>query len=133
MKRYSFLLLLIIALTFVSSCKKKAIELNPDYIGEWRTEYDIHDGYILLTIGDDGKAHYMEYGPNADEDLYRMARIKDDVFYIGREGLDIFQGPTLVSDTTCAWSSSGGICIVYSATMHLGNWPYYRVETTYEY
>ena len=131
MKRLSFILLIITALALASSCKKKAIDLNPEYIGEWRTEYDIHDGYIILTIGDNGKANYTEYGLNAGVDLERMARIKDDVFYIGRKSLPIYQEPTLVSDTTCAWSSSGGICIVYSATMLLGNWPYYRVETTY--
>lgn len=131
MKRLSVILLILTALAVASSCKKKAIDLNPEYIGEWRTEYDVHDGYIILTIGDDGKAHYMEYGPNANENLKRMARIKNDVFYIGRKGLDIFQGPTLVYDTTCAYASSADICIVYSATMVLGNWPYYRVETTY--
>jgi hypothetical protein len=114
------------------SCKRKAINVSSEYIGEWRTEHDIHDAYTIISIDGDGKAHYTEYGPAADEDFEKIARIKNNTLCLGaKKHFNIDQEPTQNYDTTCLWGVSGVVCIVYSSTMKLDNRSYYRVEEVY--
>ena len=130
MNHYLYRTLIVITLIILVSCKKEAVEVNSEYLGHWRTDYlDIHDNYIEITFTDDGKAHYKESGPTMTEDVNEKAKIKNSELCIGSSlKLEITQAPFLEYDSLYTFSSSGGIGIVYSATMNLNNIKYYRVE-----
>lgn len=124
--------LLVILMLTALGCKKKVVKVDPEYVGQWRTEYDVHDGYNVLTIDDGSKGHYVEYGPMADEEFTELMKTKKDKLYLGTQKTFVIdQAPYLENDTTCAWASFGQTCIVYSAVMELDGKMYYRVESTY--
>ena len=120
-------------LLLLFGCKKKAIDINPEYIGNWSALIDINDTSTDLTIDDKGKAHYKKSGPTADEDFTRTARIKDNVLYLGhKKHFKITQEPTAEYDTVCVFNSNGDeLCTIYNSTMILDNTLYYRVVGSY--
>ena len=130
--KYLIPLFTIILLTNIG-CKKKAVDLNDDYIGEWRTSFDIHETYLTISIDDKSKAHYLEHGPTADEDFKRTARVNNGNLYLGnKKQFNITQAPTIVNDTICLVEISGTWCIVYSSIMILDQETFYRTEEVYE-
>ena len=133
MNHYLHRTLIVITLFILVSCKKEAVEVNSEYLGNWRTDYlDIQDNYIEITFTDDGKAHYKESGPTMTQDVHKKAKIKNSELCIGSSlKLEITQSPFLEYDSLYTFSSSGGIGIVYSATMNLNNIKYYRLEEVY--
>ena len=126
--KFKIFILTMIVFLFTTNCKKEAVSISHEYIGEWRTDYDIHDNYSIIKIDNESHASYVEYGPISGENFDGICKIKNNNLYIGNhKEFRINQSPTSETDTSCTWSSYAMTCIIYSSKMKLDSIVYYRV------
>jgi hypothetical protein len=89
----------ILVLLFSFSCKKKAAEVNANYVGYWHG-YDSDKAYVL-TINSDSKAVYESNGI-ATVTVRGKARIKGSTLKIFTKKFTIDQEPT--QDLSDEWT-----------------------------
>lgn len=87
---FCVLSILVLSLTF--SCKKKAAEVNADYVGYW-TGYDSDKSYSI-NIGSDSKAVFESNG-TATVTVRGTARVKGSTLKIFSKKFKIDQAPKL--------------------------------------
>lgn len=96
MKNSIYLLSLAFILIGFNSCKPKAPEVNPEYVGSWYG-YDNTSAYSI-TIGDNGVANYQKLSGILTVTASGKARVKGTKFKIGIKKFYMAQEPTLVND-----------------------------------
>lgn len=116
---------------FLGACSKdddNSEPLDPVYQGTWRSEMDSNEDYTVINIGANGKGHFEEFGPSANENFSGDVFVANTAFTVGIKIYTLTQAATLESGTTCKTSNQGEICLVYSAKMELNNVPFFRVD-----
>ena len=92
--------ILLISLSFILianvSCKPKAPEVNPEYVGSWYG-YDNSAAYTL-TISENGVGSYQKFSGILTVTASGKTRVKGTKFKVGIKKFYMKQGPTLVND-----------------------------------
>jgi hypothetical protein len=73
MKRIKIILLLVLAVLFISSCKKEIIGENASFIGVW------YGDYTRLEINQDGSGKYDYSNGFLTKNIYGKVKFKTDI------------------------------------------------------
>ena len=73
MKRIKIISILVIALLFISSCKKEISGTDMDYIGTW------YGDYTQLNINADGSGKYLYFNGFLTKSIDGKVKIKTDI------------------------------------------------------
>ena len=95
---YTFILLVILSLTFVS-CRDQAVHVDPHFVGVWDGTDGVSTFSMSIDNGSNGYWHQNNHGVFST--AQGIARIKHGKLYIGLKSFAIDQYP--LQDTT-SWS-----------------------------
>ena len=127
--RLGFILFLFLSISLYS-CKKNAVKMNENFVGDWSTLDSNEQSLKILVIDENGRAYYAEGNFEYNEGRKRIARLENDQLYIGSKfSFTVNQEPMPIDSSECqVVQGNFELCIRYSGIMQLNNDLFYRVE-----
>lgn len=121
----------------VGSCKKKAVKIDPAFIGEWYSVKSGEGNERYINFRKNGKADYDLLGVFGVEVEKKKATIEDDILQIKDYSFTVDQYPRNNNvDTVCSTDTISSIwttyCTVYDATIILNGDTFYHKVSAYQ-
>jgi hypothetical protein len=111
MKKIGFLVLIIFSIAFCS-CRKDALEVDPDLEGQWNSEsYTEENGILIYIKQPDLKSYYTEIVNGIDEKQMAKAKIKKNILKIGYKHFEITRYPGYDGDGNYSFDTNLGTFI----------------------
>jgi hypothetical protein len=98
--------LCIIALLFLTTCRKKVEKEHPEYIGEWYQAFSGKGCVTTLDIDSSSLGHYRRSSCETKDSKTGIVRVNDRKLKIGTKGFIIIEPPTAISPITFFYHSN---------------------------
>jgi hypothetical protein len=92
----------------LGGCKKEALEVHPELVGIWNSEYYTSHGGTSIIIEENNEALYKEKANGHTNDYSGKAKMKNDRLKIGKANLNITTYPTYDSEGNYYFESDRG-------------------------